>query len=55
MTAPPRRPKLVRIPVCGRGVWTAGYTSGSVGIAHGTRVGLRSSEPRLVEDASACA
>ena len=54
LTIPPRTPKLVRIPVCGRGVWSAGYTSGSVGFVHGTRVGLRSSEPRLVADASAC-
>lgn len=47
-------PRLLRIPVCSRGVWTAGYASGSVGIVHGTRVGVRSSEPRLVDDASAC-
>lgn len=55
VTAPPRRPKLVRIPVCSRGVWNAAYSSGSVGVVHGTRVGVRSSEPRLVGDASACA
>lgn len=54
LTIPPRTPKLVRIPVCSRGVWSAGYTSGSVGVVHGTRVGLRSSEPRLVDDPSAC-
>lgn len=54
LTIPPRTTKIVRIPVCGRGVWSAGYASGSVGIVHGTRVGLRSSEPRLVDDASAC-
>jgi hypothetical protein len=47
-------PTLLRIPVCARGVWTAGYASGSVGIVHGTRVGVRSSEPRLVDDPSAC-
>ncbi|HYK07146.1 MAG TPA: hypothetical protein VEW11_05200 [Gaiellaceae bacterium] len=51
---PPRTSKLVRIPVCSIGVWTAGYSSGSVGIVHGTRVGLRSSEPRLVADPAAC-
>jgi hypothetical protein len=55
LTIPPRTPKLVRIPVCGRGVWSAGYASGSVGVVHGTRVGLRSSEPRLVNNPSACA
>jgi hypothetical protein len=54
LTIPPRTPRLVRIPVCSRGAWRAGYTSGSVGIVHGTRVGLRSSEPRLVDDPSAC-
>jgi hypothetical protein len=54
LTIPPRTPRLVRIPVCGRGVWKAGWQSGSVGFVHGTRVGLRSSEPRLVDDASAC-
>ncbi len=41
--------------MCGNGVWTAGYASGSVGVVHGTRVGLRSSEPRLVADPAACA
>ena len=54
LTIPPRTPKLVLIPVCGRGVWTASWASGSVGIVHGTRVGVRSSEPRLVADPSAC-
>ena len=54
LTIPPRSPKLVRIPVCARGVWSAGFASGSVGFVHGTRVGVRSSEPRLVDDASAC-
>lgn len=47
-------PTLVRIPVCSRGVWTASYRSGSIGVVHGTRVGVRASEPRLVADASAC-
>lgn len=55
LTIPPRTPKLVRIPVCGRGVWTASWSSGSVGVVHGTRVGVRSSEPHLVADPSACA
>jgi len=54
LTIPPRTPKLVRIPVCGRGVWTASWSSGSVGVVHGTRVGVRSSEPHLVADPSAC-
>jgi len=54
LAIPPRTPKLVRIPVCGRGVWTAGWASGSVGVVHGTRVGVRSSEPQLVADPSAC-
>jgi hypothetical protein len=54
LTIPPRTPRLVRIPVCGRGVWTASWASGSVGVVHGTRVGVRSSEPRLVADPSAC-
>ena len=53
LTIPPRA-ALVRIPVCASGVWSAGYTSGSVGVAHGTRVGLRSAEPRLVDDPAAC-
>jgi hypothetical protein len=55
LTIPPRTPKPVRIPVCGRGVWTASWSSGSVGVVHGTRVGVRSSEPHLVADPSACA
>ena len=54
LVIPPRAAKLVRIPVCSRGVWTAGFTSGTVGIVHGTRVGVRSSEPRLVDDPAAC-
>lgn len=54
VVAPPRTPKLVRIPVCGRGLWTASYASETVALVHGTRVGVRSSEPRLVDDASAC-
>ena len=54
LTIQPRTAKLVRIPVCASGVWSAGYTSGSVGVAHGTRVGLHSTEPRLVDDPSAC-
>ncbi len=55
VTMPTRTAKLVRVPVCSRGVWNAAYASGSVGFVHGTRVGVRSSEPRLVGDASACA
>jgi hypothetical protein len=54
VVAPPRSGKLVRIPVCSRGVWKASYASGSVGFVHGTRVGLRSTEPRVVDDPSAC-
>jgi len=54
VVAPPRSGKLVRIPVCSRGVWKASYASGSVGFVHGTRVGLRSTEPRIVDDPSAC-
>ena len=54
VTAPAGTPKLVRIPVCGRGVWKASYASGSTGVVHGTRVGLRSSEPQLVDDPAAC-
>ena len=54
LTVPPRAAELVRIRVCGRGVWSAGWASGSVGVVHGTRVGVRSSEPRLVADPSAC-
>ena len=44
----------VRIPVCSTGVWTAPFRSGSVGLAHGTRVGPRSSEPLLRPDPQAC-
>lgn len=47
-------PTLLRVPVCSRGVWTASYASGSIGVVHGTRVGVRASEPRLVADPSAC-
>jgi hypothetical protein len=54
VVVPPRSGKLVRIPVCSRGVWKASYASGSVGFVHGTRVGLRSTEPRVVDDPSAC-
>jgi hypothetical protein len=54
LTVEPGRPQLVSIPVCGRGVWNAGYASGSVALAHGTRVGVRSSEPRLVDDPAVC-
>ena len=54
LSIPPRTAKLVQIPVCATGVWSAGYSSGSAGVVHGTRVGLRASEPRLVDDPSAC-
>lgn len=47
-------PQLLRIPVCGYGAWRASWASGSIAVVHGTRVGVRSSEPRLVDDASAC-
>jgi hypothetical protein len=46
--------QLLRIPVCARGIWTAGYASGTIGVVHGTRVGVHSSEPRLVDDPAAC-
>ena len=55
LTIPPRTPKLVRIPVCGRGVWSASYASGSVGSSTAPASGSGSSEPRLVNDPSACA
>jgi hypothetical protein len=44
----------VRIPVCADGVWKAPFSAGSVALADGTRVGLSSSEPRVVDDAAAC-
>ena len=48
------RVATIRVPVCARGVWTAPYSAGTVALVHGTRVGLSSSEPRLVDDAAAC-
>ena len=48
------RTATVRIPVCARGVWKAPFSAGTVAFADGTRVGLSSSEPRLVDDPSAC-
>lgn len=50
----PGSSKRLSIPVCGRGVWTAPYASGSAGLVHGTRVGVVATEPRLVADPSAC-
>lgn len=44
----------VIVPVCGRGVWTASFETTSVALAHGTRVGPYSDEPRLVDDPAAC-
>ena len=44
----------IRVPVCAGGVWKAPFSAGSVALADGTRVGLSSSEPRLVDDAAAC-
>ena len=45
----------IRVPVCAAGVWKAPFSAGTVALADGTRVGLSSSEPRLVDDAAACA
>ena len=48
------RATTIRVPVCAAGAWKAPFTAGTVAIVHGTRVGLSSSEPRLVDDAAAC-
>lgn len=53
-TLEPGRSEVLRIPVCGRGVWTAAYSAGALAIEHGTRVGLLASEPRFVAEADAC-
>ncbi|HUQ23045.1 MAG TPA: hypothetical protein VM049_08520 [Gaiellaceae bacterium] len=44
----------LRIRVCGQGVWKAPFSAGTAALADGTRVGLSSAEPRLVEDPAAC-
>jgi hypothetical protein len=44
----------VRVPVCAAGVWTASFRTEGIALAHGTRVGPRSTEPRLFPDARAC-
>lgn len=44
----------IRVPVCAAGVWKAPFSAGTVTLTDGTRVGLSSSEPRLVDDAAAC-
>lgn len=48
------RVKTISVPVCASGVWTASFSAAAVAIVHGTRVGLRSSEPRFVDDPAAC-
>lgn len=50
----PGATRAIQVPVCGTGVWTAPFSAGAVAIVHGTRVGLRSSEPRFVDDPAAC-
>ena len=49
------RVSTIRVPVCAGGVWTAPFSAGTVALVDGTRVGLSSAEPRLVDDAAACA
>lgn len=44
----------IRVPVCADGTWKAPFSAGSAALADGTRVGLSSSEPRLVDDTAAC-
>ena len=53
-TIDPGPAQLVRIPVCAKGSWKATYATGTVALVHGTRVGLRAAEPRLVADPAAC-
>lgn len=53
-TVEPGAARAIGVPVCGTGVWTAPFSAGAVAIVHGTRVGLRSSEPRFVDDPAAC-
>lgn len=53
-TLEPGTSAVLRIPVCGQGVWTAAYSAGALAIEHGTRVGLLSSEPRFVAEETAC-
>lgn len=48
------RPQLLRVPVCGAGVWTAAFETAATGVAHGGRVGPRAGSPRFVADAAAC-
>ena len=50
----PGRVTTVEVPVCANAVWTAPFWAGTAAIVHGERVGLSSSEPRLVEDPTAC-
>ena len=51
---PPGSRRLLRVPVCGRGVWKASFEADAVAVIHGGRVGPRGSRPRFVADASAC-
>lgn len=53
-TLEPGGSEVLRVPVCGRGVWTAAYSAGALAIEHGTRVGLLASEPRFVAEEAAC-
>ena len=49
------RTTTIRVPVCAAGAWKAPFPAGTDALAHGTLVGLDSSEPRFVGDAAACA
>lgn len=53
-TIEPGIPQLVAIPVCAAGPWKAAFTTGGLALVHGTLVGLRAGEPRLVDDPAAC-
>ena len=48
------RTTVASIPVCSTGLWRASFATGSIGFAHGSRVGAVAGEPRLVHDAAAC-
>lgn len=55
VTVQPGRPERLRLPVCRSGVWAAGFATEPLALANGRRVGPRSSTPRYVPDARACA
>jgi hypothetical protein len=51
---PAGRTTTIKVPVCSSGIWKTPFSAGTVALADGTRVGLSSSEPRLVDDPAAC-